>query len=398
MKRLNLNKKYLEISVYILAVILLSIILGKIIWNIAGFGQSISNFIRFVQGILAPFINGFFIAYFLNSTMRYLERVFFLRVRWFHSRGRQRRLLAVALTYLIYMGCLVWICSFLFRDVGENIIALINKLPTDLEFYQDVFYRHLGSDSVIANALRSFNINLPESYDLTEIINQVLQWLRVSMYDIMNKLVIGPRIFAYAIFHFVLGLFIAFYMLCDKERYAEGAKRLIALILKKHTAERFIAAASSSNRIIERFIIGKAINSLVIAIMFFIITLILKPPYALLLTFIMGIMNMIPVFGPIVGGIICTLIVLPSNPSLALLVLLVIFILQQFDAMYLGPKILGDSTGLPPILVILAIIVGGTVAGVPGMFFGVPVFAIIRNLVSTFFEQKYSQRQSGGKV
>jgi len=214
----------------------------------------------------------------------------------------------------------------------------------------------------------------------------------------MNKLITGPMIFANSILHFILGMFIAFYMLCDKERYFEGIRKFLTVILKKHTAERFIRAASNSNRIIERFIIGKAINSLIIAFMFFIITLIIKPPYALLLTLIMGITNMIPFFGPIVGGAICTLIVLPTNPSMALMVLLMIFILQQFDGMYLGPKILGDSTGLPPVLVILAIIVGGAFAGVLGMFFGVPVFAIIRNIATEFFMQKYNQKQYGGQT
>ena len=391
MKRFDFNKKYMEISIYILAVVILSIIFGKIIWNIADFSQSISNFVRFAQGIMAPFIYGFFIAYFLNSTMRYLENVIFKRIAWFDARLRQRRVLAVTATYLIYMGCLVWISSFLVQNIVDNISTLYYKLPTDLQFYQNIFQRYLGPDSGTANALQTFNINLPASYNLSGLTNQFIQWFIGSSADIVNKVITGPMI----ILHFILGLFIAFYMLCDKERYAEGLRKLLSLLLKKRTAERLIDTAVSSNRIIERFIIGKAINSMIIALMFFFITLILRPPFALLLTLIMGLTNMIPFFGPIVGAVICTLIVLPSSPSMAMFVLLTIFILQQFDSMYLGPKILGDSTGLPPVLVILAIIIGGAVAGVPGMFFGVPVFAIIRDIVSSFFAKKYNQKQIG---
>jgi len=394
MKRVNFNKKYLEISIYILAVILLSIIFGKIIWNIAGFGQSISDIVNFIKGILAPFTYGFFIAYFLNMTMRYLEKIFFNRIGWFHMRVRQKRLLAVTATYLIYIGCLVWISSSLVQNIMENTKALYSKLPTDLQFYQDLFYKYIGPNSHAAGALRSFNIDLPVSYDLSSIINQFFQWFQVYYADIINKLVAGPVI----IQHFILGLFIAFYMLYDKEHYTQTIRKLLAVLLKKPIADRFIEIAAGSNRIIEKFIVGKAINSLIIAVMFFIITVILKPPYALLLTLIMGLTNMIPFFGPIVGGIICTLIVLPSSPSQALLILLTIFLLQQFDSMYLGPKILGDSTGLPPVLVILAIIVGGAVAGVPGMFFGVPILAILRNITSAFFRQKYKQKQMGGQI
>jgi predicted PurR-regulated permease PerM len=118
--------------------------------------------------------------------------------------------------------------------------------------------------------------------------------------------------------------------------------------------------------------------------------MVLRPPYTLLLTLIVAITNMIPYFGPLVGTVVSTLIVLLVSPSQAIWVLLTTFLLQQFDGMYLGPKILGDSTGLPPILVILAILVGGAVAGVAGMFFGVPILAILRNLFSEYLNQQYA--------
>ncbi|MDR1558217.1 MAG: AI-2E family transporter [Clostridiales bacterium] len=399
MKHVDINKKYLEISLYTLAVILLSVIFGKIIWNIAGFGHSINNFLRLLRGILAPFIFGFFIAYFMNSTMRYLERVIFRRINWFHKRTKLMRMLAVTLTYLIFIGCLFWICSFLIPEVAENIQNLWRKLPTDLQYYQNIFYEYLGPESGIAVFLTSFNISLPASYNLTELMDQVLEWVNNSLgsvSDIINALLTGTMNFANTILNFILGMVIAFYMLCDKEHYAGAATKLIVIMFKKRFSDRFIRAASESNRLIEKFIIGKAIDSLIISIMFFAVTLIIKPPYALLLTLIVGITNMIPYFGPLVGTAVSTLIVLPTNPSLAPLVLFVLFVIQQFDGMYLGPKILGDSTGLPPMLVIFAIIVGGALAGVPGMFFGVPIFAIIRNLVSPAIDQKYNQKQFGG--
>ena len=399
MKRFDFNKKYMEISIYTLAVILASIVLGKIVWNIGGLGQSITDFISFVLGILSPFTYGLFIAYFLNSTVRYLEQTLFRRISWFHTRIKLRRLLSVTATYLIYIGCLFWIGSYLFPEVVSNIVTLSDKMPTDMQYYQNIFYKYLGPESSISVFLESLNINLPASYDLTTLLNQIYLWINTSLgsfSDIVNRLLTGTMSFANGILNFVLGMVIAFYMLCDKENYAEIARKILIIIFKKNSVDRFIRAASSTNRMVEKFIIGKAIDSLVIGVMFFVVTMIIKPPYALLLTLIVSITNMIPIFGPIVGGIVSTLIVLPTNPSQAPLVLLIIFVLQQFDGMYLGPKILGESTGLPPILVIFAIIVGGAVAGVPGMFFGVPVLAIIRNIISSFIEQKYKQKQFGG--
>ncbi|MDR2648364.1 MAG: AI-2E family transporter [Clostridiales bacterium] len=399
MKRVDINKKYLEISLYALAVILMSFIFGKIIWNIAGFGQSINNFFHLLRGILAPFTFGFFIAYFMNSTMRYLERVIFRRISWFRARASLMRLLAVTLTYIIYIGCLFWICSFLVPEVAANIQNLWKKLPTDLQYYQNIFYEYLGPESGIAVFLTSFNISLPVSYNLTELMNPLFQWINTSLgsvSDIINTLLTGTVNFANTILNFILGMVIAFYMLCDKEHYADVARKLVVIMFKKRFSDRFIRAASNTNRIIEKFIIGKAIDSMIIGIMFFTVTLIIKPPYALLLTLIVGITNMIPYFGPLVGAIVSTLIVLPTNPTLAPLVLFIIFVIQQFDGLYLGPKILGDSIGLPPILVIFSIIVGGALAGAPGMFFGVPIFAIIRNIVTAVIDEKYNRKQFGG--
>ena len=398
MKNFDINKRYMEISIYSLAVILLSFIFGRIIWNITGFGVSINNSLKFLGKVLAPFIYGFFIAYFMNSTMRYLEQTVLRHINWFHSRTRIRRISAVTATYLIYIGCLFWFFSFLVPEILDNIKSFWYKLPADMQYYQNFFFENLGPESNLAALLATFNL----SFDINlEILNRILHWLNASagsVTDIINTLLTGTMSFASTIFNFILGLVIAFYMLCDKEHYAEATRKILVIIMKKNTCDRFISTAADSNRMIENFIIGKAIDSIIVGMIFFAITLIIRPPYALLLTLIVGITNMIPYFGPIAGAIVSALIVLPTNPSMAPLVMLIIFILQQFDNIYLGPKILGESTGLSPILVIFAIVVGGAVAGMPGMFFGVPFLAIIRNIVTSFIEQKYNQKQFGGSA
>ncbi|MDR1913447.1 MAG: AI-2E family transporter [Clostridiales bacterium] len=397
MKKLNINKKYLEICIYTLCVVLLSIILGKIVWNIAGIGQSINNILNFLKSLLAPFIFGFFIAYFMNSTVRYLESVVFRRIAFFHTRAKTKRLLAITLTYVIYFGCLTWVISFLIPQVFDNTASLINKLPRDLQYYLDVFYKYLGGDSTLARFLTALNITLPSSYDLSELMNRILQPIITglsSLTNVMNTLLAGTMNAANTALNFILGLFIAFYMLSDKEYYQELSKRSLGLLFKKRVSEKIIRAAALSNLTIEKFIIGKAIDSLIISLMFFFITLIMKPPYALLITLIVGITNMIPYFGPIVGAVIATLIVLPAKPDMAPWVLLVIFVLQQFDGAYLGPKILGDSIGLPPMLVIFAILIGRAVGGPLGMFFGVPILAIIRNLTSETLNNQYRKRMA----
>jgi predicted PurR-regulated permease PerM len=130
------------------------------------------------------------------------------------------------------------------------------------------------------------------------------------------------------------------------------------------------------------FILGKALDSLIIGIICFVLMMIFQFPYAVLISVIVGITNMIPYFGPYFGGAIGFLFVLINSPIKALFFVLLILVIQQFDGLYLGPKILGNSTGLSPLWVIFAITVGGSLFGVLGMFLGVPCVAVISYILN----------------
>jgi predicted PurR-regulated permease PerM len=394
MKNFNFNRKYMEIGAYTLSVILLALILGKIVWNIVGLGQLLHAFIKFSEGVLAPFIYGFFIAYFMNTTVRSLEKSLFKKIPFFAKKFKATRLMAVALTYVLYIGCVIWIISYLVPEVLLNLSNLLSKLPTDISYYQKQYLRYLGSDSALAQLFEALNIPLIEATDISTFISRTVQPITEGLASVSNlftTIVTGTLTFAQSLLNIVLGLVIAFYMLCDKEKYQDTTKKLLRVIFKrKKTSDWIMRLASKSNLMVERFLVGKAIDSIIIGLMFFLVCMVLRPPYTLLLTLIVAITNMIPYFGPLVGCILSTLIVLLVSPSQTIWVFLTTFLLQQFDGMYLGPKILGDSTGLPPILVVLAILVGGAVAGVPGMFFGVPIMAILRNLFSDYLNQQYA--------
>jgi len=399
MKRIEFNKKYIEICLYTLAVILLSLVFGRIIWNISDVSLSIGQFFGSVHAALAPFIYGLFIAYFMNATMRFLEKKVFSRIDWFRTRSKKRRSVAVASTYLIYIGCFALVFSFLIPGLVDNVRSLWDMIRTAWEDNQDAFNHYFGPESELVNFFSSYHINV-------EIINRIPQWMENAnidfVFDFAHMVLIGTVSFASTIVNFLIGVVVAFYMLCDKEHYAKLLRKILVIFFRKPSVDRFLKRASSSNRIIEKFIVGKAIESLVIATMFFLVALFIGPDYILLLTVIVGATNMVTYIGPIIGSIICALIVLPTDPAQAMLIVLVIFAIQQFNNFYLGPKILGDSTGLPPLLVIFAIFIGGAIAGVPGMFFGVPVLAIIRNILSEVIDKRYTLKhlrlkQAGGE-
>jgi predicted PurR-regulated permease PerM len=181
-------------------------------------------------------------------------------------------------------------------------------------------------------------------------------------------------------------------MLLDKEIMLKGIKKFIYATLDKPKAKSLIDTLKESNAIFSGFIIGKLIDSLIIGVLCFIFTSILKLPYAMIISIVVGITNMIPYFGPFIGAVPGGLLLLMISPAYCVKFIILIFILQQFDGLILGPKILGNSTGLRPFWIIFAITVGGWVGGVLGMFLGVPFVAVIANLVDKFINKQLTKK------
>lgn len=157
-------------------------------------------------------------------------------------------------------------------------------------------------------------------------------------------------------------------------------------IMPKQTADTTRSILRESGNIFSSFIIGKAIDSLIIGIICFVCTTIFRFPYAVLLSVIVGITNIIPYFGPYMGGVIGGVVILIVSPVKVIFWAILILIIQQFDGLYLGPKILGEKTGLRPLWVIFSITVGGSLFGVVGMFLGVPCVAVLSYILNLAIE------------
>ena len=183
------------------------------------------------------------------------------------------------------------------------------------------------------------------------------------------------------IFNILISLIITVYMLYDRERFISQIKRVTYALFSKKSADFLCKVTNLTSRMFNQFIFGKALDSFIIGIVCLICTSLLRLPYAPLFSFIIGITNMIPVFGPFIGAIPCALILLIIDYFKAFEFVIFIIILQQIDGNIIGPRILGDSLGLPSLWVMFAIIVGGGCFGIFGMFVGVPIFSVIYLLI-----------------
>ena len=184
------------------------------------------------------------------------------------------------------------------------------------------------------------------------------------------------------IFDFFVAFIICIYMLIDQDHFTMQVRKLIYSIFSKEHGDTIYEVIGLSAKMFNSFVYGKALDSLIIGIICAICMSLMKMPYVALISFIIGLTNMIPVFGPFIGAIPCIFILLMISPAKALEFAAFVLVLQQVDGNIIGPRILGDSMGLPALWVMFAILVGGATFGIVGMFLGVPIFSVIYYLVS----------------
>ena len=189
-----------------------------------------------------------------------------------------------------------------------------------------------------------------------------------------------------------LGFFISIYMLTSKERLHAQVRRLTAALFKEKTRNHLLRYTRIANKTFGGFFIGMIFDAMLVAVLTFIMTTIFRVPYAILVSVIVGITNIIPVFGPFIGAIPSAFIIFVNNPIKALVFLIIILVIQQIDGNIIAPKVLGSSTGISSLAVIIAIIIMGAYFGIAGMIIGVPAFAMIITVCNEIIESKLKSK------
>ena len=190
----------------------------------------------------------------------------------------------------------------------------------------------------------------------------------------------------------IIALVVSIYLLGDKKLIFHTFKKILYAFLPVSTAKSVIEIGKNCNQIFTGYIVAKAIDSLIIGILCCIIMSILNLPYSVLVSVIVGVTNMIPYFGPYIGAIPGVILLTVLRLKYGIIFLIMIICLQQFDGLILGPRLLGDSTGLRPILILFAITIGGAYMGIIGMFLGVPVIAVLQYLLTLLIDKKLKQK------
>ena len=351
-----------------------------------------------VLAVLSPIVYGLVIAYILNYPYKLFHDYAFKNMGKKHQwLSRVRLPLSLLLSYLIVIGIAVFLVSILIPELTSSVKTLINNIPV----YENAI--KVASDDVAAFVKTKTGYNL---YDLDTYTSIIKLITGSTMEDYLTKLAAGivPSVattvvdIAYTLYYWIMGIVISIYLLASKDTLLRQSRKLIVAYTPAKFSKRFFKIANVTNNKCGKFLIGKIIDSSIIGIMCFIGMSIFQFHYSLLISFIIGVMNMIPFFGPILGAIPCTILLLIINPIEALLFVIFIVGLQWFDGNILGPKILGESVGISGFWIMVSVIIGGGLFGVPGMILGVPVFAAIYVLIKEGVDVRIENKKLKAKV
>lgn len=352
------------------------VVVGILVYlALSNFGEVSARVATFVN-IINPFIIGFAIAYLLNRPVNFFERKLF-------SKCRMKRGLSIFVVYMLAFLLLCALLGLVLPQVGQSLVALANNISLYLENFTGYIHALAEKLHLSPQTTKPFLI----SY--TDLVNRLTELVTQGLPQLLNMSVrIGS-----GVVNALTALISSIYMLTSKDTLVRQFRKLVYAFSPRPKATRFLSICAHANEVFSGFIVGKILDSAIIGVICFVGMNLLRLPYAMLISVIIGVTNIIPFFGPFIGAIPSIMILMIVDPWGAVWFGIFVLLLQQFDGNILGPKILGDSTGLSAIWVLVAIIVGGGLFGFPGMVLGVPSFAVLYALGSEFVAARLREKR-----
>ncbi|MBE7019106.1 MAG: AI-2E family transporter [Ruminococcaceae bacterium] len=341
---------------------------------------------RFVLSILSPFLIGFSIAYLLNPVMVFFERTIYKKIGVKSTKegvSRLKRTCSICTTYVLVFATLIYLIVLLIPQVVETVESLIVNVPT---YFQQMF-----NDVTVMFEKNDWDIAWLEQMIPYETLSE---YLNVFLNSCFGWLVNVPMNLTVGFTNVIVGFFVSVYFLFDKEQFLTGITKVLYAFVKKEKADKVMAVSRLTDKTLSGFIVGKIVDSFIIGLISFPFMLLIYPPYALLISVIIGVTNVIPFFGPFIGAIPSAILILLVAPDKCLWFIIFVLVLQQFDGNVLGPKILGESTGISPIWVLFGIMAGSKILGFAGMILGVPFTAVAYTLFKNYVDKKHQEKNT----
>lgn len=385
-KKTKFNSKYVKIGIVAFVVIALSIVFYFSFFD----SHTLFGFIGSIWSNLSPFIVGAVLAYLLKPVCEMFEK---LTSRWFAGMSNKYRAakytttVSIAFTIIVFLLLIYILFAAVIPQLSESISLLIDTAP-------DLF------DNVIT-WIHDITKGSP---DIQQTIEEAMGSAETAMTDflkslfstesesLINGLTIGVKGIVSVLKNVLIGLISAVYILGQRKKFGKQCKMIVYSVFSRKWADKIMDETKFVDKMFSGFINGKIIDSLIIGVISFIVLSIFRMPYVMLISVIIGITNVIPFFGPYIGAIPSAFLILMVSPIKCLYFIIIIVVIQQFDGNILGPKILGNATGVSSFWVLFSIIFFGGMWGFIGMIIGVPLFAVLYDIVKRLVKHGLDKR------
>lgn len=369
----NKLKQYLILGTYL-------IVLYFLLLNI----KNVTGTFKNIFSILSPFILAFAMAFVLNIPMIFFEN----KVLKFLDNQKEpflknlKRPLSILLTFITVIGLIIALSLFVIPEIVSSASTLLETVPEYMKSFENIFNNFMSSTELLHKVYNS----LIGTWQ--EILKVLSNLLTTSLSGILNTTVSITSGFI----NFILSLVLTIYMLASKETLIRHTKKVLYAFTKKNIANKIIEIGNLANITFTKFITGQCIEAFILGFLCFIGMTIFSMPYALLISILIGVTALIPVFGAFIGAIPSIFLILIIDPIKALWFIVFIICLQQFEGNVIYPKVVGNSVGLSAIWVMFAMLVGGSTLGLVGMLLGIPTFSVLYSLATDYTNKKLKDK------
>ena len=345
--------------------------------NIQWVSEALSKFISIVE----PFIYAIALAFLMNPLVYWFENRVLIAFKW---KKKTKHVLAVVLSFVVMIEVIVLFFAFIIPQLVDSVTSISQHFPSYIQSF----------NTYVLPYIREYFNNTAWLTDLlnssSDIVSQGLSLLQQYLPNVLDLSLKVSK----TILNLVLALVLALYLLFDQVMFIRQFKRFMTAFFGKKVTDAFMSTANLTSFMIHKFILGKALNSLIMGVLCYITMLVLGIDYPVFMSALFGVTNMIPFFGPFIGGAVGVFILFLENPTHALWFLIIVLVLQNLEGSVLSPLLIGDTMGLPGVWVMFAILVGGGYFGILGMFLGVPVFAVIYLVIKQVVDHRLSDKQT----
>ena len=367
------KKNYLYLMLSVFGAISFSILVFFLVYRFQGVGDVFHR----LKDILAPFIYGGIVAYLLRPMCNFYEGIL---MKYLPEKLKEAgKALSIGLSLVTGILAVYMVIIMIAPELYNSILSLWTTLPTKINTFLEWARATFGENESIVQLLHLFDTSASSLYQDLEI------WVSETIAPYISSIVSGVGSSVTKILRFLydllIGLIVACYLLASRKKFARQSVLIVRSVLKPRWADLFLSEVAFIDRMFGGFIDGKILDSAIIGLLCYVGCAIFRFPNALLVSAIVGITNVIPFFGPFIGGIPATLLIMIEDPIKGLWFGLFVLALQQLDGNVIGPAILGDRTGLSSFWVLFAIILCGGLWGIAGMVICVPMFAVIYDTV-----------------